>query len=237
MGGDLFVRVAMAASNGDFYDYKWGVFYFDSNFTGAILLLFLVFSIFLKENKIFDIGKIKFLILVLLLIGTFSRAAIFSFFLNYFLFRYSRRFIKFLAFLFCSFALYSFYKLVSLYLNGERFSNIDGSFNSKFYLISVAIDNYGSLSSLNKIFGIGLANFPYFSDGLFAHNIVITFFYEFGFWGIACFLIFLTVSYFKIGKDVLYIFIPFFIVSFSLFSAYMPFFFVLIACMYVEKKY
>lgn len=237
MGVDLISRIAMAANNGNFYDYKWGGFYFDSNFTGTIILLFLIFSIYLKENKIFDIGMGRFLILVFLLLGTFSRAAIFSFVLTYFLFRYSRKFINILAFLFSIFAFYFFNKLVSLYLSGESFSNIDGSFNSKFYLISVAIDNYSNLSNLNKIFGIGLANFPYFSDGLFAHNIVITFFYEFGFWGIAWFLVFLTVSYFKIGKDVLYIFIPFSIVSFSLFSAYMPFFFVLVACMYVEKKY
>ena len=66
MGVDLISRIAMAANNGNFYDYKWGGFYFDSNFTGTIILLFLIFSIYLKENKIFDIGMGRFLILVFL---------------------------------------------------------------------------------------------------------------------------------------------------------------------------
>ena len=237
MGFDLIARILMATHNGNFYDYKWGIFYFDSNFTGTIILLFLTFSIYLKENNIYDIGKFKFLILIFLLLGTFSRAAIFAFFLTYFLFRYSRKFINILAFLFFILSIYIFNRFIQLYLKGESFSDIDGSFNSKFYLISVAIDNYDSLEFLNKIFGIGLANFISISDGLFAHNIIITFFYEFGFWGIAWFIVFMIISYLKVGKDILYIFIPFFIVGFSLFSAYMPFFFVLVACMYVEKKY
>ena len=237
MAIDLFSRILMAANNGNFYDYKWGIFYFDSNFTGTIILLFLTFSIYLKQDKILDIGFLRNLFLVILLIGTFSRAAIFSYFLTFFLFRYTRKFIGFLALIFGLFAIFILNKFILIYLGGGNFSNIDPSFNSKFYLISIAIDNYNSISLMNKFFGIGLANFRFISDGLFAHNIFITFFYEFGFFGILSFLIFLICCYFKIGKDILYIYIPFFIVSFSLFSAYMPFFFILIACMYLEKKY
>lgn len=234
---DLIIRLLLSGSSGSFYDFKWGLFYFDSNFSALIILLFIMFSVFLKVNKIYDIGLIRFLILIFLLITTFSRAAIFAFFLSYILLRYTKKIILYLAIVFGLAFIYLFYKMVSIYLSGESFVEIDGSFNSKFYLISVAIDNYAELPLINKFFGIGMANFPYFSDGIFAHNMLITLFYEFGYFGILFFIIYICLSYKMIGKDILYILIPFFIAGFSLFSAFMPFFFILLACMYVEKNH
>lgn len=233
---DLIFRILMSGSSGTFYDFKWGLFYFDSNFSALIILLFIMFSVFLKVNRIYDIGMIRLLILFFLLITTFSRAAIFAFIVSYILLRYTKKIISYLSVVFGSLLIYVFYKMVSIYLSGESFVGIDGSFNSKFYLISVAIDNYSHLSTLSKFFGIGMANFPYFSNGIFAHNMLITLFYEFGYFGILTFIIFILLSYRMIGNDILYILIPFFIAGFSLFSAFMPFFFILLACMYVEKN-
>lgn len=233
---DLIIRVLMSGGSGTFYDFKWGFFYLDSNFSALIILLFVMFSVFLKVNRIYDIGTIRFLILLFLLLTTFSRSAIFAFVLSYILLRYTKRIILYLTAIFGSLIIYVFYKMVSIYLSGESFVGIDGSFNSKFYLISVAIDNYSGLSLISKVFGIGMANFPYFSDGIFAHNMLITLFYEFGYFGILFFIIYIYLSYKMIGKDILYILIPFFIAGFSLFSAFMPFFFILLACMYVEKN-
>lgn len=232
---DLIIRVVMSQGIGTFYDFKWGLFYFDSNFSALIILLFLMFSIYLNVNKIYDIGKIRFIFLTFLLFTTFSRAAIFAFVVSYLLLRYVKKIITYLVILFSIFALYIFYNMVMMYTAGENFVDIDGSFNSKFYIISVALDNYGSLSFINKMFGIGMANFPYFSDGIFAHNLLVTLVYEFGLWGITSFLIFILLSYRMVGKDLLYILLPFFIAGFSLFSAFMPFFFVLMACIYIEK--
>lgn len=233
---DLVIRVLMSGGSGTFYDFKWGFFYFDSNFSALIILLFIMFSVFLKVNRIYEIGLIRFLMLIFLLITTFSRAAIFAFIVSYILLRYTKKIISYLSVVFGSLLIYVFYKMVLIYLSGESFVGIDGSFNSKFYLISVAIDNYAELPLINKFFGIGMANFPYFSDGIFAHNMLITLFYEFGYFGILFFIIYICLSYKMIGKDILYILIPFFIAGFSLFSAFMPFFFILLACMYVEKN-
>lgn len=233
---DLIVRVVMSGGSGTFYDFKWGYFYLDSNFSALIILLFVMFSIFLKVNRIYDIGAIRFLMLLFLLLTTFSRAAIFAFVISYILLRYSKKIIIYLTAIFGTLFIYIFYKMVSIYLSGESFVGIDGSFNSKFYLISVAVDNYADLPLVIKVFGIGMANFPYFSDGIFAHNMLITLFYEFGYFGILFFLIYIFLSYKMIGKDILYILIPFFIAGFSLFSAFMPFFFILLACMYIEKN-
>ncbi|MGK7135318.1 hypothetical protein [Acinetobacter baumannii] len=236
MSLDLSVRVLLSQGTKSFYDFKWGLFYYDSNFSALIILLFIMYSIFLKVNSIYDIGKIRFIVLIFLLITTFSRAAIFAFIISYLLLRYARKILVCFSIIFSTIAIYVFYKMVAMYISGESFVNIDGSFNSKFYLISVAIDNYKYLATVNKIFGIGMANFTYFSEGIFAHNMLITLFYEFGLYGILLFVIFILLSYMKIGKDILYILIPFFIAGFSLFSAYMPFFFILLACMYLEKK-
>ena len=132
---------------------------------------------------------------------------------------------------------YAASKLVGKYTSGDSYVDVDGSFNSKFYLISSALDNYAGVPFVNKIFGIGLNNFSYYTDGFFAHNIFITLVYEFGILGTLMFVLFLLYSYFKIGKDVTYIFIPLLVAGFSLFSAYVPFLFVLLACMYIEIKY
>lgn len=220
----------------NFYDYKHGWFYFDSNFTGLIVALFLMFAIFLKKQQVFNLGTLKFIILFMLLLLTFSRAAIFSFLVSFFLLRYTGKYIILYATLFSVCAIYIFYNMVNQYISGENFIGIDGSFNTKFYLISLAIDNYSELSYVNKLFGIGLANFAYYTD-IFAHNMLITLIYEFGIVGSILFLFFLIMMYIKIGRDVLYLYFPLFIGGFSLFSAYMPFFFILLASMYVETYY
>lgn len=231
---DFIIRFVIGGGGASFYDYKWGLFYFDSNFSAIIILLFLMFSIFLKVNEIYDIGKIRYAILVVLLILTFSRAAIFSFIVSYILLRYAKNILLPIISIFSIFLIYKFVEMVEDYISGSSFVDIDGSFNSKFYIISVAIDNYHSVPFLNKMFGIGLANFPYYSNGVFAHNMLVTLVYEFGYLGVFFFIIFLISAYRLIGKNILFILFPFFIAGFSLFSAFMPFFFVLLACMYVE---
>jgi len=233
---DFLIRIALSGGGGTFYDFKWGLFYFDSNFSALIILMFLMFSVFLKKNNIYNLGFIKFFILLFLLITTFSRAAILAFIISYVLMRYANKLIVPIALVFSIVSLLFFEMMVKSYMGGESFVNIDGSFNSKFYLISIAIDNYQNLPLLNKIFGIGLGNFVYYSNGIFAHNMLITFFYEFGYVGTILFFLFILISYNRIGKNIFYILIPFFIAGFSLFSAFMPFFFVLVSCMYLETR-
>lgn len=233
---ELVLRIFYAGKTGSFYDYKSSLFFTDSNFTSFIILFFLMFALFLKDKKIYDIGILKFLILISLLIMTFSRASIFAFFVSYLFVKSNGKYKTpvFLGFIVVYF--YIFYRMVASYVAGDSYTDVDGSFNSKFYLISVAIDNYTKLPVINKFFGIGLNNFSYYSDGRFAHNIFITFIYEFGYLGFIGFILFVFYCYKKIGKDYTYLLIPMLVAGFSLFSAYMPFFFVLSACMYIEVK-
>lgn len=220
----------------NFYNYKHGWFYFDSNFTGLVIALFLMFAVFLKKNKKYYLSQFKFFVLFLLLLSTFSRASIFSFIVSYLVLKYAGRYMVGFASILLILFIYIFYNMVNRYISGESFVEIDGSFNSKFYLINLAIENYDKLDLTSKLFGIGLANFSYYAD-IFAHNMLVTLVYEFGIIGTSLFLLFLYGMYIRIGKDVLYLYIPLLIGGFSLFSAYMPFFFILLACMYVEVIY
>ncbi len=234
---ELFLRIINSSHTGSFYDYKWSLLYFDSNFVSFIILFFLMFAVFLKDKNIFNIGKIRFSVLILLLLLTFSRASIVSFIVTYAFVKSSSKYKTPIFILFLISYFYAASKLVGKYTSGDSYVDVDGSFNSKFYLISSALDNYAGVPFVNKIFGIGLNNFSYYTDGFFAHNIFITLVYEFGILGTLMFVLFLLYSYFKIGKDVTYIFIPLLVAGFSLFSAYVPFLFVLLACMYIEIKY
>ncbi|CDM70549.1 putative membrane protein [Acinetobacter baumannii] len=234
---EFFLRVVNSSHTGSFYDYKWSLLYFDSNFVSFIILFFLMFAVFLKEKNIFNIGKMRFSFLFVLLILTFSRASLVSFIVTYLFVKSGNKYKTPIFILFLIGYFYIASELIGKYTSGVSYVDVDGSFNSKFYLISVAIDNYNSIPVINKLFGIGLNNFLYYSDGIFAHNIFITLLYEFGVLGTIMFIFFLCYSYYKIGKDVAYIYIPLLVAGFSLFSAYVPFLFVLIACMYIETRY
>lgn len=234
---DFISRIFLSGNSGNFYDYKFGPFYLDSNFTGSILLCFIMFYYYLYKKNIFNIGLFRFLILFFLLVGTFSRAAIFSFILSYFLFNLNQKYRTLVLFFSGVVGIYFIYKMVSFYLLGGDFMGLDPSFNSKFALINVAIENYDKLPLINKFFGIGLNNFSYYSNGMFAHNFFITFFYEFGYIGIFLFFYLIALFYLKLKAESLYLIFPFLLCSFSLFSAYMPFFFVIMACIYLEEKY
>jgi len=236
MSLELLLRIAFSGNFGSFYDYKQSFFFTDSNFSSFIILFFLMFAIFLKNKKVLDIGGIRFIILFILLLMTFSRASILAFIVSYLFLISNKKYRTPLFIVFILTYIYFSYRLVSKYISGESFVDVDGSFNTKFYFISIAINDYPLVPLVNKIFGIGLNNFFYYSDGFFAHNIFVTFLYEFGLLGFLIFLYFIFYSYRKIGKDFTYILMPLLVAGFSLFSAYMPFFFVLLACMYIEVK-
>jgi hypothetical protein len=216
-----------------FYKYKDSVLYYDSNFTGIVLCVFLMFFVFLKKYKIYNIGNFSFFAYILFLFLTISRASIVAFFVSYICVVLFGRYFKYFAVLIMVVLSYFSFKMVNIYLSGDSFVDIDGSFNSKFYIISQAIDLYGNLPFLLKFFGIGLANFSKYA-GIFAHNIVVTFIFELGVFGSLLFLSFFIYLYFKTKGAVLYILMPVLVGGFSLFSAYSAFLFVLSAAVWVE---
>lgn len=238
MAIDLIIRIGFALKKDpfNFYSYKFGIFHWDSNFSGIIILLFLMFHLFLKKNKIFKISRLHWSLLVFLLLSTFSRSAIivFIFFQLYFQIpkKINKKLLPLLVFLSTLILIIA----ISSYLSGYNFIHIDGSFNSKFHLISLAIKNYDLLPTVNKLFGIGMNNFQYISNGIFAHNILVTYVYELGLIGSLVTVLFFLYCYKKIGFGFNYILLPYLTVGLSLFSAYSSTFFILVSCMIIESS-
>lgn len=233
---EFFTRFIFIANiKNNFYDYKNSLMYYDSNFTGLVILNFLYFYIYLNKRKIYKLSNLKFLLLWMFLFLTFSRAAFLAAIISYFIFFNIKKF-RFRA-IFCFFTFFIILLIMLMfYLNGNSYVEVDGSFNSKFYIIAKGLDVYfNEFDTINKLFGIGIGNFKNIS-GIFAHNIFITFLLEFGLFG-TLFLLIVAIYFIKnTNYFCLFIFLPNFIVGFSLFSAYSPFIFVLTACIFMEEN-
>lgn len=218
-----------------FYRYKDSFFYFDSNFTGLVLCSFLSFFYYLKKENIYDIGKISFIVLFVLLLLTFSRAAIIAFIFSLIFYKFFGKYFKFFALLVLCAVFYCAVLLINIFAGGENFADIDGSFNSKFSIINNAIELYTNLPHFLKLTGIGLANF-YNYGGIFAHNIGVTLVFEFGIIGIILFVAYLFYMYKETKGDMMYLLFPVLICGASLFSAYFAFFFILVSLILIEKR-
>lgn len=233
---ELFFRILNPdSSEHGFYRFKDSFFYFDSNFTGLVLCAFLVFFYYLKNENIYDIGRLSFLILFLLLILTFSRASIIAFIFSIVLYKTFGKYFKIFSIFILLIIFYASIILINIFSGGENFANIDGSFNSKFSIINNAIKIYTDLPFILKLTGIGLANF-YNYAGVFAHNIAVTLIFEFGIIGFILFAAYLYYLYKKTDGDLMYLLFPILICGASLFSAYFAFFFILSALILIEKK-
>lgn len=82
---------------------------------------------------------------------------------------------------------------ISYLFENSNYSNIDGSFNSKFYIISQAFEFYTTQSLMTHMFGVGLGNTEQLL-GIFAHNIYVTLVLEFGFIGSFLFITFIFIA-------------------------------------------
>lgn len=233
---ELVVRILNSGlSINSFYDMKKGFFYLDSNFTGLVIMNFLFFLKFLEQSDLkIKLGS-RYFILWVFLIFTFSRSAIISALFLTFFYRRSTN-IKTRSILIISISLIAPVILLLIYLAGQSFTEIDGSFNSKFYIFSESIDLYSSyFTNENKIFGIGLGNLKPIL-GIFAHNITVTFILEFGLLGTFTIFIFFYYVLKKTKWKAAIIITPNLMSGFSLFSAYTPFLFILLALIIVETQ-
>lgn len=222
-------------SSNSIYAFKESFFYFDSNFTGLVVLNFLFFFYYLEVRKSFNFSLFYKILLWSLLILTFSRASIAAGVVLYILLLTSGRLRNILITLSGLVGSYLLLTLYSYYSTGGSFLNIDGSLNSKFYIINIFINFYNNLTITEKLFGVGIGNASGFL-GVFAHNIIVTFLAELGILGTTLILIFFYYSLLKSKYYTFFIVLPTIVAGMSLFSAYSPFVFVLIALIIIEEK-
>jgi hypothetical protein len=225
---NYFARTAYLESRWFYYYKKNSIMFADSNTTGLIALILYFFIIELekiKNNIYIKIIKSKYIkfILIILLIASFSRASYIAFIIgilykNYYSRKkkYNKNIIKYLAIPII--IIMAYYIILYLY-------NSDLSFQSKFYIVDLAINVYKNFPLYNKIFGIGFAEWQDVL-GIYTHNIFITYFIQTGLIGLTLFIFFI-ISTIKKAK---YIWVPILIVSLSFFSYLgMPFLFVPLA--------
>lgn len=156
---EFFLRVFYGDLNrGILYGFKDSLMYFDSNFTGLVIMSFYMLFLFLKKHV-----SVKFkyfpLICFLFLLLTVSRAAIISVIFSFFIFSYTSSFRKRSYFILTMYLLVFFMMSYAYFWDWISYSNIDGSFNSKFYIVEQAIKLYKNMSFESIIFGIGFGNF------------------------------------------------------------------------------
>ncbi|OAT52671.1 hypothetical protein [Providencia heimbachae] len=222
------------SSRGFIYALKSSYFYFDSNFAGLVITSLIAFAIYLNKVLEVKVKKQIFLLFVLLLL-TFSRAAIVAGIIIIIIYHSIVRFrLKSYFTLLATFFTFSYLLYQYLYLD-INFRDLDGSFNSKFYIFSIAEDLYSSLPVDLKFFGIGMGNAESFL-GIFAHNIYVTFFLEFGIIGSVVFLSFTAYSLYISKSYTIILWLPIFICGISLFSAYSPFIFIINAIIISEER-
>ncbi|WP_313958404.1 hypothetical protein [Citrobacter sp. Marseille-Q6884] len=219
------------SANVGFYSLKYSVLYFDSNFTGLVILALCSFSWYLKNFQGKDF-KIQRRLLYLLLLVTFSRGAIAALIITRIGLANKNK-IKMRSYIMITCAALIFGIMAYEYISkSESYVGFDGSFNSKFYIISKALSFYYTQSSLVHFFGIGLGNSSQFI-GIFAHNIYVTLVLEMGIAGTILFLMYISYTVKLSNGHVMYVWIPVFIGGISLFSAFSPFIFIvtsLICC-------
>ncbi|WP_367680572.1 hypothetical protein [Candidatus Fukatsuia anoeciicola] len=172
-------RLVIGDNNKEFiYKFKDSLFYFDSNFTGLVIMsmLFLIAYLNIRFNYKSKLNKFIFFMLGTL---TFSRAVIITMLIGSYVFNNKEKYKRRSIFI-CFSGLTLFLFLVKFYIfNGINYKLIDNSFNSKFYIIEKIINFYNHQSIGTKLFGIGLGNSEKII-GIFAHNIFTTFFFEMG---------------------------------------------------------
>lgn len=222
------------ASKDGFYALKFSLLYFDSNFTGLVILSLCSFLYFLKYSMKIDV-KLQRRILYILLLATLSRAAIAALIITRLGLSNNKKIkSRSTIILVSGFAIFSFMAVMYI-MQGESFVGIDGSFNSKFYIVNKAMTFYQTLPIVVKMFGIGLGNTEQFIN-IFAHNIYVTMILEMGIVGVLLFVLFIKYTL-KISRGyAIYVWLPVFISGISLFSAYSPFIFIMTALICYESN-
>lgn len=205
-----------------FYIYKFNTLMFADSNTVALVVLTLFFTL----SQIQTIYKINYVkeksFLFLLLLFTFSRSAYIAFTIGFFY----EKFLKLKKikkiFLFLVITLF----IVIFISYSYSYFESDGSFNSKFKIISLVYEKFLSLSLFEILFGIGFGNSKEFL-GIYTHLLFLTYFVESGLFGLLILIIFLTIYSFNYGSIII---LPLMIAGLSYF-AYLgtPFIFVPLA--------
>ncbi|MBQ0215668.1 hypothetical protein KAH51_19825, partial [Proteus vulgaris] len=191
-------------------------------------------NIYIKNRFKVNNNKNKYILLILIVL-TFSRSAIVASLILIIISNniYKLKFRSYLLLLIIT--LVFIFMSLSYIFSDSNYQFIDGSLNSKFYIVEKAFIIYSEIPIENKLFGIGLGNTELFLN-IFAHNILVTMLLEFGLIGSFLFILFIIYSLISSNHFCLLIWIPILIAGISLFGAYAPYLFIINAIIYFEES-
>lgn len=213
--------------------YKYASFmYADSNGTAIHIVVILFYILYLEEVHTQKWRKSK-LILVVLLLLTFSRAAWLGAVLGWIYVRFLQQ-KKFSFYLLNFTALVFLASLVYIFYLREKIET-DLSFQSKFEIVEIVLSHFKNATLVEWLLGIGFSNSLTVLD-IYAHNFEMVFLIESGVIGFLlmalCFTNFIYITH----RKALFIIVPFLITTLSSTIIFMPFFYVAIAMIYVKQR-
>ncbi len=174
-----------------------GILFVDTNNTGMLCLAFLGLLLYLDNIYKIKYKKINFIYFVLLIL-TFSRAAILAYFLL--LFFINKRVPKWIKTIFFLIAMI----LVPIFIP-KIFGDV--STGSKIDMFIRAIAYWKNASILEILFGVGFTN-SIDKIGLFTHSWPLTFTFEFGVVGFFFIILFWYFMYKESNRKALYVLFP-----------------------------
>jgi hypothetical protein len=204
-----------------FYLYKTSLFYVDSNFVGIALVCLIAVII----NHADPYRNKRLALAYLLLLATFSRASIAAGICQFAIFKFWRwrRWLLFGLVITQVVVLGALFNDFITNGNGTT-RELDPSFSTKFYILSLMAQSYAHAGAIQKLFGIGAGNADNLF-GIFAHNIIATFSIEIGIVGFALVAIYVWIFARKCPEATYLLIFPIVINGFSLVSTSMPYFF------------
>lgn len=228
------VRFYTELGNNDimFYIYKFNsVMYQDSNFVAMFILPLLFFWIYLN-SVLKKKGHFVSILLSILIIATISRAAILSMLLFFIFYNFRNLIYRKRKFIFISSLLF----IPLIYVYALSLAHIDGSFHSKFLIVSKTIDYLSSTNFINLLFGVGFGNASTVLN-MGAHNIFVVNIVEAGLLG----LILTIILWYKILLESKYkagiVMFPYILAGLSFSSLAIPFVYIIFALILdIEKK-
>lgn len=214
-----------------FYYYKVNsIMYMDSNFVALYILSLIYFLMYLtthaKRKHI-----VAFLCLIILLILTLSRSSILSMLIFVIPFVFRKYIHKYRIFVF---PLIMFMVMILIPI-AIKYSTMDDSFSTKFFLFSQTFKYLSSASLSEVIFGVGFGN-AYTVLSLGAHNFFLTYLVESGVLGLVSILLlwfyFLIRSKYKIGI----VMFPFLFNGLSVSTVAIPYLYAIFAVVLVLER-
>lgn len=206
-----------------FYMFKFNsIMFADSNDVGFLILCILCFGMYLKRHQVFRISWFVLIYLFVLLLLSFSRAAILSCLISFFFFFIYSRFNRILKIIFWITSLFLASSVVAILIQ-------DGSFLTKLEILNNSINYLAGVSFDAFLFGVGYARSEFVLNGIYGHNFIILYLIEFGLVGLILF-IFILLSIFNNTKtNFKYILVPYIIAGMSYAPYMIPYFFAIAA--------